>query len=251
MGRRAARYREVAESLRDAIVGGQLSIGEQLPGELALMERYDVSRHTVREALRILDQLGLVSRRPGIGTVVESRESHGAYVQTIRTAAELLQYPDETVLTAQSSETVQVDRKAARLIGCKPGTEWFRIKGMRRQRESGTPICATLIYVLPEYESVVSSIGQSHRPVYGLIEDQFDERVEEVFIDLRAELIDTEKAAQLAVEVGSPAMSVVRRYQGRRRDLFEVSITTHPADRFSYSLHLAHEWLPELANRAT
>jgi len=57
----------VAAAIRRVIVKGQLRPGETLPPERALAERFQVTRNTVREALRSLEQLRLVSIRQGSG----------------------------------------------------------------------------------------------------------------------------------------------------------------------------------------
>lgn len=60
----------VSRQLRDAIVSGEISVGTLLPTEKELTERFSVSRSTIREALRILQALGLLS---GGDTVSTSR----------------------------------------------------------------------------------------------------------------------------------------------------------------------------------
>lgn len=60
----------VAEDLIDAIVSGRLPAGSVLPGEQALCEDFGVSRVVVREALKALEQKGLLIIRQGQGTVV-------------------------------------------------------------------------------------------------------------------------------------------------------------------------------------
>lgn len=59
----------VAQRLRDDILHGTYPAGERLPGERELASRLGVHRGAVREALKSLSQIGLVSTRPG-GTVV-------------------------------------------------------------------------------------------------------------------------------------------------------------------------------------
>lgn len=61
---------QVAEHLARSIATGALAPGEKLPGETVLAERLGVSRPTLREALRMLRQRGLVSIRPRSGTYV-------------------------------------------------------------------------------------------------------------------------------------------------------------------------------------
>src|SRR3546814_15374854 len=59
------RYLEVADALLADIMAGQFPVGTMLPTEIELCGRFDVRRFTVRQALRRLDEMGLVSRRHG------------------------------------------------------------------------------------------------------------------------------------------------------------------------------------------
>ena len=54
------RYQDVADVLMKEVSEGKFPIGSMLPTELELCERFDVSRYTVREALRRLEEIGLV-----------------------------------------------------------------------------------------------------------------------------------------------------------------------------------------------
>src|ERR1700761_5224268 len=62
----------VRSELRRAIIEAEFPPGSQLPNEEALCERYNVSRITLREAVRGLIEDGYVSRRQGSGTFVTS-----------------------------------------------------------------------------------------------------------------------------------------------------------------------------------
>lgn len=61
---------QVVEELKSSIVGGAYAVGEKLPTEHALCEKLGVSRPTVREALRVLQAIGLIELRPGRGAFV-------------------------------------------------------------------------------------------------------------------------------------------------------------------------------------
>src|SRR5678809_1718087 len=60
------------QELRQAITGGTFRPGSQLPTEVELCGTLGVSRTVVREALRVLEDEGLVARRHGIGTFVRN-----------------------------------------------------------------------------------------------------------------------------------------------------------------------------------
>ena len=60
-------------ALASAIDAGLIPPGESLPAEREMAERLDVSRSTLRQGLKDLAQMGLVTTRPGAGTVVVGR----------------------------------------------------------------------------------------------------------------------------------------------------------------------------------
>ncbi|HKQ94090.1 MAG TPA: GntR family transcriptional regulator, partial [Aestuariivirgaceae bacterium] len=55
-------YQRLAASIRDSIISGELEPGHRLPPELELASREGVSRSTVREALRLLQESGYIER---------------------------------------------------------------------------------------------------------------------------------------------------------------------------------------------
>ena len=65
----------LAQAIRSQIAEGALAPGARLPSEREIAERYRLSRNTVREALRELETVGLVYRRPGSGTYVSEEPS--------------------------------------------------------------------------------------------------------------------------------------------------------------------------------
>src|SRR6266568_1641969 len=71
----AVMYQQIAGDLRRKIEGGDMPPGSRLPTEIELMEKYAASRNTVRDAIKVLTNRGLVETRPGQGTyVLKSRE---------------------------------------------------------------------------------------------------------------------------------------------------------------------------------
>ena len=62
----------VAAKLARSIFNGTLEPGSQLPPERELMQRMEVSRSTVREALKSLEQSALIESRPGVGWFVRT-----------------------------------------------------------------------------------------------------------------------------------------------------------------------------------
>lgn len=68
-------FEQVVQQIRDLIKNGELQPGDKLPTEQELEQQLNVSRSSVREALRVLEFEGLVEVRRGSGTYVSSNQS--------------------------------------------------------------------------------------------------------------------------------------------------------------------------------
>ena len=82
-------YEKVAEQIQRLIRDGLLKPGDKLPPERELAETFQVSRSSLRDAIRVLELMGMVEARQGEGTVV--REPSGEAVASPLTAALLQQ----------------------------------------------------------------------------------------------------------------------------------------------------------------
>ncbi len=60
-------FQDVVEQIEEAIISGRLQIGDRLPPERELKETLKTSRSTLREALRVLEEKGLIEIRLGKG----------------------------------------------------------------------------------------------------------------------------------------------------------------------------------------
>jgi len=68
--RRSRLYQGIVEQIEGLLERGDIRPGDQLPPERQLADQFQVSRASVREALRTLELLGIVETRPGGGTFV-------------------------------------------------------------------------------------------------------------------------------------------------------------------------------------
>ena len=85
-------FRAIAKAIRDAIVEGKLLVDERLPSEAELAEQFNVSRPTVREALKRLAAQSLIRTQRGAfgGAFINRLSYEDAYGQQITTSTLLL-----------------------------------------------------------------------------------------------------------------------------------------------------------------
>jgi GntR family transcriptional regulator, transcriptional repressor for pyruvate dehydrogenase complex len=60
-------FQDIVDQIQEAILDGRIKSGEMLPAERELKEMFQTSRGTLREALRVLEQKGLIEIKLGVG----------------------------------------------------------------------------------------------------------------------------------------------------------------------------------------
>jgi GntR family transcriptional regulator len=235
------RYLQIADELAAAIAVGRYAVGDALPTERALCARFRVSRHTAREALRRLGQLGLVERRQGSGTRVKAQQSPVHYQQFVQSLEELLQYGPTTRLTVQRARRERAGRARGRQMDLPANADVVHLSGLRFERGNALPFATTEIHVVPRRSTDVRALLDRHESVYALI-DLFNvrrlSRVEQV---LAAGTLAAATARRLGRPAGSAALVATRRYFGADGRLFALAVTTHAGDRFAYASVLSRE----------
>ena len=240
-GRQPPRYRAIAAELLAEIGRGQPPVGGLLPTEAALCERFGAGRHTIREALRIVTERGLILRRAGMGSVVIAAGPSTLFTHSVGSLSEWMRYPAETVRETVETGEVVADRDLAALLKCEPGRRWFRIGAIRRADAFARPLGWTDIYVLPKYAAVAARRDHGRTPVHEQVAKQFGEATEHAQLDILAGRLPPALAGHLDAEAGSPTLVMVRRYYGARSGLFEITVTTHPEGRYVYSMEMRRE----------
>ena len=70
------KYHALKETLKNDILSGIYQPGDKIPSENQLVQEYDLSRHTVRKALSILEEEGYIVAVHGKGTFCTERAIH-------------------------------------------------------------------------------------------------------------------------------------------------------------------------------
>ncbi|ORV50012.1 GntR family transcriptional regulator [Mycolicibacter engbaekii] len=232
------RYLRVARVLRKEIADGVYPIGSQLPTEHELCERFNVSRYTVREALRRLREDNLVVSRPRSGTVVVPRAAANCYAQEVVSIDDLVAFAAGAHFEIDSNAMVTLDSEAAARTGLAPGTQWLAVRGNRRTEDQAVPICHTEYYINRTFAGVGRLLQRHTGPIFPLIEDVFGVSVVEVRQHIRAVIITPELSTALAVAPGTAGLQMQRRYTTSEGEIAQVTVNTHAGDDYRYSMTL-------------
>ena len=231
-------YRQVVQTLKHEIVSGLYPVGSQLPTEGMLRERFDVSRHTIREALRELRDAGLVASRQGFGTTVLRPGAARPYIHEVASINDLIQLANATRYDVRSSEMIVATADVAERIGGRSGTKWLRIEGFRYAPDDERPVCWTEVHVHADFAGVARQIGRRPGPIYVWIEDLYGESIAEVEQTLSASRAPPNVAPTLGIQVGGTAIEVKRAYRLSSGTVAQVAVNLYPPDRFLLSMTL-------------
>lgn len=234
------RHTDLARVLAEGIANGRFPVGSLLPTEFELCEQFGASRYTVRKALDELQELGLISRRKNVGTRVEAARPVAGFTQAIATVDELAQFGATHVRVVRQIEETVVDLTLAKVLGCPGGTRWLRISSLRMDGgKKSRPIGWTDVYVDPSYTEVGTMVQKAPETlISSLIETRYGRRIARIQQEVNAVSMPRELADALHAEAGAPALRIVRRYLDSADVAFEISVSLHPADRFTFSMEM-------------
>lgn len=235
--RGAVGYRQIADSLVKEIRGGRWRVEQTLPTEMELMERFGVGRNTVREALRELAGRGYIERRRGARSRLLSANPEEAFVNSVRSVNELLEYAHSTRATLLMSEIVRIDKALAERLDNAPDSEWLRVGILRRRDEGEDPFCYSEIYLDPQYRDIVPLMGAEGQ-LFSLIEERYRIVLRRVVQDIEAAAADANIASRLHVATGSPILLVRTKFFSSEGKLVETGLSHFPCGRYRVRIAL-------------
>ena len=110
-------WQEIETHLRNNIASGQYRPGDKLPTEAALSTRFGVNRHTVRRALAVLQESGLVYARRGSGVYVTAKTTEYRLSRRTRFSQNLLALGRTAQRTVLGLETRFAEPNEAEMLG--------------------------------------------------------------------------------------------------------------------------------------
>jgi DNA-binding GntR family transcriptional regulator len=231
------RYQTVADQLRRDIEKGRYRVGTLLPTELQICSAYGISRHTAREALRVLMHDRMIERRQGSGTMVTA-SIRQRFNHSISSVQDLLQYGATTRLSIKQTEKMIADEDLAELVGCEPGTELVHLHGLRSEQKGQAPFCVSDIYRIAGKDPLTKRLMEVSGAVYALIDELEIGHIGMVEQHISAANLAPENAAELGVSKSTVCLRIVRRYFDTGGKLIVVAVNMHPGSDFVYSMSL-------------
>lgn len=229
-------YQQLADALRREIAEGRYRVGDRIPSEEALCERFGVSRITVRAAIDLLADAGLLRRRQGKGTFVTAPPIEQELVQLNdfvedMTAAGLL--PTSRIIhLGEEPASVEV----ARVFDLAPGSTIVRLDRLRLG--DGSPVAFDRTYLPLRFGRLLDRERLPDETIYHQLRTQYGIRVVSGSFVIEAGLASGEIANHLGTERNAPLLIVRRTSYTDPNQTVYYQERSYRADRVCYRLEL-------------
>ena len=234
----APRYRVVADNLIAGILGGKYPLGTVLPGETEVAAQFAVSRHTARDAMRLIEEAGMIRRKRRVGSTVVSDQLPMRYNQRIDSLADVLQYGNASRLRVLESTQIALDEALASRLRLKPGASCMLLKCIRHQSHDKRPFAYSEIYFPGNSAAQRERMRDPELATIELVKFVDTPRLSAIEQTLVAENVSVDLAAMLQVKPGAATLKAVRLYVATSGRVAAAATTWHAGDLFSYSTTL-------------
>ncbi|MBO9514775.1 MAG: GntR family transcriptional regulator [Variovorax sp.] len=229
-------YRKIADSLAKEIQSGRYPVGSTLPTEKELCESFGVSRHTAREALRRIEDMGLITRRQGSGTTVVASTPPVRYEQSIESIGDLMHQSSASRLQVVECIEVPDDfNEFASQISLITKMRCIRVRSIRYPRNDVRPLAVqdlyAAVYTAAQARKLLNP-DTAAREIVAMCDTSRLDRIEQVFSAVNLAAPD---AKLLHVKTGLAAFQTVRHYYDLGSRLVAVSHALYQGELFKYA----------------
>ena len=231
-------HQRLSEDLRSALGEGRFKVGERMPTEADLAEKYGVHRQTVRRAFQGLVAEGLVYRVAGRGTFPSNFSSHGHYVQSIGTIEDLQAFTGTEMELLQKIELISEGDAASRL---ELQSKVVAALALRRLYED-VPFGLTHVFLPPDLGQrlVEAEVLPVRGPgtVIGALEGLIPGTIAGANQIITATSTPPDVAPLIDYETGQPCLRAERLYFDTEGLPVELAISFYKPERYAYRLQM-------------
>jgi len=226
-------YRQLADDLRRRIRSKEFEVGDPIPTEAQLSRDYRASRITVRHALDLLEQEGLLHREQGRGSFVRSR---AIAVGPRRLTSFSEELKDRGLQETSDLSSVNfVPMSADMLIDTGPGQDCVRIERVRRA--NGRAIAHQVTFLPSEFGAGIETALTDSGSMYEYLRSRHAIDIDTADETYRVATATADAASILGIPVRSPVFVVERvGFAGARR--VEWTLSTVVGEGYEVHVHL-------------
>lgn len=230
-----SRYGALAGALRERVIAGEWPPGSALPAEQMLAAEHGVALGTMRRALDLLVQQGLVERIHGRGTFVRAGLSGATMMRFFRFGNQAGEVPTSRILSRQLASP---PAEAARAVGTGKGEPALKLRRLRAL--GGKPCLVEELWLpLPLFQPLAEAEPQQWGDLlYPLYAQRCGVHVHRAVDEIRFDTLSAADARALGLPAGHPCAKVIRQAFDRVGRCIEYRITRGDAQAFHYTVSI-------------
>lgn len=228
-----SRYGALAAAIRQRVIAGEWPPGTALPAETSLAAEHGVALGTLRRALELLADQGLIERRHGRGTFVRGGLTGAPMLRFFRFGERDGEVPQSRILARQS---VVASAEVARRLGIARGEPVLRLQRLRSL--SGQPRLFEEIWLpLPLFDVLVDTPPSEWGDLlYPFFVERCGVSVTRATDDIAFAPLTATQARALELTAGHPGVAVTRQAYDLAGRCVELRVTHGDAFAFHYSV---------------
>lgn len=233
-------YFQLKRQLLERIVSGAWKAGERMPSEPAICQHFGVSRTTVRQALAVLENEGLIRKEKGRGTFIAERRPSSWLLQSARGFYDDAVQMGHTVTSrVLRNEIEELPEWACDALELAPGSRGLTLERLRWVDDR---IAMYVLTHLPlELAEVLLTADLESGSLYRVLEEQAGLVVVGGRCVVEAVKAEDRLAALLEVDSGSPLLFIESVSWDAETYPFECYRAWHRADQTKIEVQVAHE----------
>lgn len=231
-----ALYEQLKLIIKDDIMNGVYSQGEQLPNEQQLCEHYGVSRITVRRALKELSNEGLIEIRQGKGTFVRNKILNIHILNLPGYTDGLSKLSNDIKLKILDKQIVEVDSEVSNALKIKKGSQILRLK--RLVLNNDEPLSIDIAYFpLNIYPDIMDKI-EDNLSTFNIIRKDYNIVLAKAYKEFGVVLAQDEYAKILNCALTEPLFNIKKTTYDLEDQPVHYSTFYILASKVRYSIHV-------------
>jgi len=228
-------YAQIEALIKDRIESGEYATGDTLPSEKQLMEHFQVSRMTVRQAMANLSNQGYVSCARGIGTIVTFQKINERIQHIVSFSQELMQHGYEMKTSYVHIDIAKANRAVAAALEIQPEAAVYCL--MRVRCAQDLPLVFSYTFLKPVRELPLDT-APYEQSLYQYLQNELDVCITSAVDSFEATLARKDVAEKLQITEGSPVFKRKRIARDQTGEIVEYTVCYYPGDKYQYTVEL-------------
>ncbi|TVQ68004.1 MAG: GntR family transcriptional regulator [Balneolaceae bacterium] len=227
------KYYQIYEELLNDITQGKYKENDLFPSDTELVKRFNYSRGTIREAIKLLFQQGYLVRKQGKGTYVTYKKIKQDADRLIGFTELMLQHDLEPSANVLKKEFVVPNANISYLMELEPGEKVVRL--IRLRYGNRMPLIIERSFFNAALFEPIFSMDLETNSIYSLLYKHTGTRLGKADQQIEAISASYEENKWLEVDPGTPLLLIKRLIKTTEGTIFQYSEDVYRSDRITFS----------------